>query len=300
MNTKIESPHQANDADANDHLASLKYNPSLGRRFVLTTLPVGFALAVQPVSAAVISTDDKGLLAGEVKFKTSDGEIPGYRARPADVKNAPVVLVIEEIFGVHEHIKDICRRFAKAGYYAIAPELFARQGDATKYEDMQKLFTDIILKVDDEQTRVDMDYAVAFAKSEGANVDKLAITGFCYGGRQTWMYTAKNPNVKAGVAWYGGLVPGRIPAKADPILVADKIKGRVLGLYGGQDTGIPMEHVEKMREALKAAGDTKSEIFVYPDAPHGFHADYRPSYREDAAKDGWNKMLAWFKQNGVA
>jgi len=300
MDTKIDATASNVETDFNDHLASLKYNPSLGRRFVLTTLPVGFALAVQPVSAAVISTDDKGLTVGEVKITTSDGQIPAYRAMPAGSKNAAVVLVIQEIFGVHEHIKDVCRRFAKAGYYAIAPELFARQGDATKYDDMQKLFADIISKVDDEQTRVDMNAAVAFAKSEGANVDKLGITGFCYGGRQTWLYTAQNPNVKAGVAWYGGLVPGRIPAKVDAINVADKIKGRVIGLYGGQDTGIPLEHVEKMREALKAAGDTKSEIIVYPDAPHGFHADYRPTYREEAAKDGWAKLLAWFKKNGVA
>jgi carboxymethylenebutenolidase len=286
--------------DRNEHLESLKYNPNLGRRFVLGTLPVGFAMAVGPVRAEVIKTDDKGLDVGEVKIKTTDTTIPGYRARPANAKNAPVVLVIEEIFGVHEWIKDVCRRLAKEGYYAIAPELFARQGDATKYEDMQKLFADIISKVDDTQTRVDMDATIAFAKSEGANVDKLAMTGFCYGGRQTWLYTAQNPNVKAGVAWYGGMLPGRIPAKVEAIQVADKIKGRVLGLYGGQDTGIPLEHVEKMREALKAAGDTKSEIVVYPDAPHGFLADYRPSYREEPSKDGWKKMLAWFKSHGVA
>ncbi len=298
MDTKIDIT--SSTETHNEHLESLKYNPALGRRFVLASLPVGFAMAVGPVRAEVIKTDDKGLVAGEVKFKTTDIEIPGYRARPAANKNAPVVLVIEEIFGVHEWVKDVCRRLAKAGYYAIAPELFARQGDATKYEDMQKLFTDIISKVDDTQTRVDMDATVAFAKSEGANVDKLAITGFCYGGRQSWLYTAQNPKVKAGVAWYGGLLPGRIPAKVEAIQVADKMKGRVLGLYGGQDTGIPLDHIEQMRAALKAAGDTKSEIVVYPEAPHGFNADYRPSYREDAAKDGWKRMLAWFKANGVA
>lgn len=297
----MENSHSTTpDGAFNDHLESLKYNPSLGRRFVLGSLPVGFALAVRPLSAATITTDDKGLTAGEVKVKLPDGDMPAYRAMPAGAKNAPTVLVIEEIFGVHEHIKDLCRRLAKAGYYAIAPELFARYGDATKYDDMQKLFSDIIMKVDDEKTRPDMDAAVAFAKSEGANTEKLGVTGFCWGGRQTWMYTAHNPNVKAGVAWYGGLVAGRLPGSKNPIDLTGQYKGRVLGLYGGQDTGITAEHVEKMREALKAAGDTQTEIHVYPDAPHGFNADYRPTYREAEAKDGWQRMLAWFKAHGVA
>jgi carboxymethylenebutenolidase len=257
-------------------------------------------LAVRPLNAATIATDDAGLTAGEVMVPLLDGKMPAYRAMPAGSKNAAVVLVIEEIFGVHEHIKDICRRLAKAGYYAIAPELFARYGDATKYADMQKLMSEIIFKIDDAKTRPDMDGAVAFAKTEGADTAKLGITGFCYGGRQTWLYAAHNPNVKAGVAWYGSLVPGRIPSQVNAVDIAGKIKGRVLGLYGGKDTGIPLEQVDQMRAALKAAGDTKSEIVVYPEAQHGFHADYRPSYDEASAKDGWKRLLVWFKANGVA
>jgi len=298
MDERVTPP--AGDTTYNDHLESLRYNPAVGRRMIMSALPMGFALAVRPLNAATIVTDDKGLTAGEVMVPVPDGKMPAYRAMPAGSKNAPVVLVIEEIFGVHEHIKDICRRLAKAGYYAIAPELFARYGDASKYTDTNQLIAELIMKVDDAKTRPDMDAAVAFAKTEGGDTNKLGITGFCYGGRQTWLYTAHNPNVKAGVAWYGSLVPGRIPSTTNAIDIADKIKGRVLGLYGGKDTGIPVAQVEQMRAALKAAGDTKSEIIVYPEAQHGFNADYRPSYDEAAAKDGWNKMLAWFKAHGVA
>lgn len=289
-------------ADMADHeqVLSLKYNPAVGRRMIMTALPVGFCMAVRPLNAATISTDDKGLTAGEVMITTPDGQMPAYRAMPAGSKNAATVLVIEEIFGIHEHIKDICRRFAKLGYYAIAPELFARYGDATKYTDMQKLMAEVIMKVDDDKTRPDMDLAVAFAKSEGANIDKLGVTGFCWGGRQSWLYAAHNSNVKAACPWYGGIVPGRFPAKINPIDVADKIKGRVLAFYGGKDTGIPVADVDKMKAALRAAGDTKSDIIVYPEAQHGFHADYRPSYDEASAKDAWSKLLAWFKANGVA
>lgn len=276
----------------NDHLESLRYNPAIGRRMVMSALPMGFALAVRPLNAATIATDDKGLTAGEVMVPVPDGKMPAYRAMPAGAKNAPVVVVIEEIFGVHEHIKDICRRFAKEGYYAIAPELFARYGDASKFTDTQKLISDLIMKVDDTKTRPDMDAAVAFAKTEGGDTGRLAVTGFCYGGRQAWLYTAHNPNVKAGVAWYGSVEPGRIPSALNAVDVADKIKGRVLGLYGAKDAGIPLDSLDRMRAKLKAAGDTKSEIIVYPDAEHGFHADYRPSYNEQAAKDGWKRTLA--------
>jgi carboxymethylenebutenolidase len=289
---------------AESQLRSLMRDPDMTRRgFAMASLATGFAMAVRPVSAQTITTDTNGLVAGEVKIPVADGTIPGYRSHPATGSNWPTILVIQEIFGVHEHIKDLTRRLAKQGYYAIAPELFARQGDASKYTDIPKLWTEVVSKVPDEQVLSDLDHSVAFAKSEGADTVKLGVTGFCWGGRQAWLYVAHNPAVKAGAAWYGQLVanPSRDrPGTKQPIDVADKIKGRVLGLYGGADEGIPLSTVEQMREALKKAGDTKTRIEVYPDTPHAFNADYRPSYRPQQAKDAWAKMLAWFKQNGVA
>jgi carboxymethylenebutenolidase len=242
-------------------------------------------------------------VAGEVKVPVADGTIPAYRSHPATGSNWPTILVVQEIFGVHEHIKDLTRRLAKAGYYAIAPELYARQGDASKYTDIPTLYQEVVSKVPDGQVLSDLDRAVAFAKSEKADTAKLGITGFCWGGRQVWLYTAHNPAVKAGAAWYGQLAPsGDRPPPAgivNPVDVADKIKGRVIGFYGAADQGIPQSSVEAMRAALKKAGDTKTKIEVYPDTPHGFNADYRPSYRPEQAKDAWAKMLAWFKQNGA-
>ena len=284
-----------------DQVASLdpKINPNIGRRFAVTSLAVGFAMAVRPVNAATITTDANGLTAGEVQITVTDGKIPGYRAMPTGKTNLPTVLVIQEIFGVHEHIKDICRRFAKLGYYAIAPELYARQGDVSKLTDIPEILQ-IVGKVPDAQVWSDLDAAVAFAKAEKSDTAKLAVTGFCWGGRQTWMYTAHNPNVKAGVAWYGPLSPASKDGVKNPVDVADKIKGRVLGLYGGKDGGIPLTQVDEMRAKLKAAGDTKSQIDVYPEAQHGFHADYRPSYDEASAKDGWSKLQGWFKSHGAA
>ncbi len=273
------------------------------RTFVVTSLAGGFALAVQPVSADTITTDTEGLTAGEVKIPVADGEIPAYRAMPSKGGSFPTVLVVQEIFGVHEHIKDVCRRFAKLGYFAIAPEMYARQGDVSKLKDIPNEILPIVVKVPDKQVMSDLDAAVAYAKSTGkADTAKLAVTGFCWGGRIVWLYTAHNPNLKAGVAWYGGLVKN--PRQTDlqpinPIDVAADLKAPVLGLYGGADNGIPVSSVEQMREALKAAGKP-SEIIVYPDTPHGFHADYRPTYRKEQAEDGWKKLLAWFKKNGVA
>lgn len=296
----MNDQYSAADLAQHEQALSLKFNPAVRRRMMMTALPMGFCMAVRPLNAATIKTDDQGLTAGEVMVPTPDGQMPAYRAMPAGSKNAATVLVIEEIFGVHEHIEDICRRLAKLGYYAIAPELFARYGDAGKYTDIQKLLAEVIMKVDDDKTRPDMDAAVAFAKTEGANTDKLGVTGFCYGGRQSWLYAAHNPNVKAACPWYGGLLPGRFPSRVNPIDVADKMRGRVLAFYGAKDAGIPVADVEKMRAALKAAGDTKSEIIVYPEADHGFHADYRPTYHESSSKDAWSKLLAWFKANGVA
>lgn len=274
---------------------------SLSRRDVLvTTLATGFALAVQPISAETITTDSDGLVAGEVKIPVADGEVPGYRAMPAKGKNFPVVLVVQEIFGVHEHIKDLCRRFAKAGYFAVATELYARQGDVSKIEDFKDIMP-IVASVPDAQVMSDLDATVAWAKASGsANVKHLAITGFCWGGRIVWLYAAHSDTVKAGVAWYGRIDGKRTDLQPTfPLDVAGKLKAPVLGLYGGLDKGIPQTDVEKMRESLKAA-NSKSEIIVFPEAEHGFNADYRPSYNAAAAREGWAKALAWFRKYGAA
>jgi carboxymethylenebutenolidase len=271
------------------------------RQFITTaTVAAGFALAVQPVSAKTITTDAKGLVAGAVKIPVKDGSIPAYRAAPATGSNFPIVLVIQEIFGVHEHLQDITRRFAKLGYLAIAPELFVRQGDVSKLSSIDKI-RPIVAKVPDAQVLSDLDATVAWAtKSAKGNANKLAITGFCWGGRIVWLYSAHNPTVKAGAAWYGRLV-GESTALTPkhPIDIASTLTVPILGLYGGKDTGIPVNTVEQMRDRLKSSR-SKSKIIVYPDAPHAFFADYRPSYREADAKDGWKQLQAWFKQNGVA
>ncbi len=271
------------------------------RKFVVTSLSVGFALAVEPIqSQTAITTDTNGLLAGEVKIPVKDGEIPAYRAAPAKGRNFPTVLVVQEIFGVHEHIKDVCRRFAKAGYLAIAPEMYARQGDVSKLTNFNEIIQKVVSKVPDAQVMSDLDAAVAWAKKNSGNTSKLAVTGFCWGGRIVWLYAAHNPNLKAGVAWYGRLVGAANELQPKhPIDVAKDLKAPVLGLYGGADTGIPNDTVEQMQKALKEA-NKPSEIKLYPDTPHGFHADYRPSYRKEQAQDGWNLLLAWFKKNGAA
>ena len=271
------------------------------RGFVMTSLAAGYALAAQPVSAQTIATDTQGLTAGEVKISVTDGEIPAYRALPATGGPFPVVLVVQEIFGVHEHIKDICRRLAKLGYLAVSPELYARQGDVSKITDFREIISKVVSKVPDAQVMSDLDAAVAWAKGTGkADVAKLAITGYCWGGRIVWLYSAHNPNLKAGVAWYGRLVGDADDLHPKhPIDLAAAIKSPVLGLYGEADQGIPVASVEKMRTALKEAGKT-AEIVLYPDTPHAFFADYRPSYRKDKAEDGWKRMLEWFKKHGVA
>jgi carboxymethylenebutenolidase len=269
------------------------------RGFVVTTLASGFALSVQPVTAETITTSTEGLEAGEVQIPTADGEMPAYRAMPAKGDSFPVVLVVQEIFGVHEHIKDICRRLAKQGYLAIAPELYARQGDVSKLTDFQEIIGKVVSKVPDKQVMSDLDASAAWAKKNKGDTSKLAVTGFCWGGRIVWLYAAHNPDLKAGVAWYGRLVgmENELQPK-HPQDVADQLKAPVLGLYGGADQGIPNDTVEKMQAALKDAGG-KSQIKLYPDTPHGFHADYRPSYRKEQAEDGWKRMLAWFKEHGV-
>jgi carboxymethylenebutenolidase len=287
---------------SSEHQSSVPGVEVSRRGFVVTSLATGFALATQPIAAqTAISTDTTGLVAGEVKIPVSDGLIPAYRAEPATGGPFPTILVVQEVFGVHEHIKDICRRLAKLGYLAVAPELYARQGDASKIRDIHELITKIVSKVADAQVMSDLDATVAWAKdSAKANVAKLGITGFCWGGRIVWLYAAHNPDLKAGVAWYGRLAgePDELHPKS-PLDLVKEIKAPVLGLYGGADEGIPVETVEKMREALKEAGKT-AELVVYPDTPHAFFADYRPSYRPEQAADGWKRFLAWFKEHGVA
>ncbi|PYT23122.1 MAG: carboxymethylenebutenolidase [Acidobacteria bacterium] len=274
---------------------------ALGRReFIVTKLTAGFALAVLPVSANTITTDTAGLDAGEVSIPTSDGQIPAYRAMPKSGTTFPVVLVVQEIFGVHEHIKDICRRFAKIGYIAVAPELYARQGDVSKMSNIQDIISKVVSKVPDAQVMSDLDAAADWAgKSGKGDVGRLGITGFCWGGRIVWLYAAHSSKLKAGVAWYGRLMgPKSELQPLHPIDVAGSLKAPVLGLYGGKDQGIPLDTIEQMRAALKAAGNP-SEIIVYPEAGHGFNADYRPSYNKEAAEDGWRRLQPWFKKYGV-
>ncbi|MBL6079942.1 dienelactone hydrolase family protein [Belnapia sp. T18] len=275
------------------------------RAFVMTSLMAGFTLAVPGAAeAAAIHTDSAGLHAGEVRIPATGGTLPGYAAAPAAPGRYPVVLVIEEIFGVHEHIKDLCRRLAKAGYLAVAPELYARIGDLSTMTDVGAIIRDVISKAPDAQMLADLDSAAAWASTTGiegslGDPAPLGVTGFCRGGRNTWLYAAHNPAVKAAVAWYGPVGGATTPIQPRTAAdVAAELKAPLLGLYGGADTGIPVADVEAAAAKARAAGKTV-ELRVYPEAPHGFNADYRPSYREDVAKDGWARMLAWFKAHGV-
>jgi len=273
------------------------------RSFLVTSLGVGFALATQPVAAqTAIRTDAAGLVEGEVKVPVHDGEMVAYRAAPAGVAKAPVVLLVSEIFGVHEYIRDTARRLAKLGYFVVAPELFARQGDPRKIESVAEIIEKISGRTPDAQVMKDLDASVAWAAKQGADTQRLAITGFCWGGRITWLYSAHNPALKAGVAWYGRLV-GTINefTPRHPTDLVGELRAPVLGLYGGVDTGIPLETVDAMEAALKTGSPAAraSQIHLYDNAPHAFHADYRPSYRKEEAEDGWRRMLAWFRQNGV-
>lgn len=273
------------------------------REFIAASLITGYALATQPISAqTLIKTDTSQIIAGEVKIPVKDGEIPAYRAMPDKKgKKFPVVLVVHEIFGVHEWIQDICRRFAKAGFMAVAPSLYARQGDVSSLKDFPAIMK-IVSKVSDAQVMSDLDATVAFAEASGAgNTKKLSITGFCWGGRIVWLYAAHNRNLDAGAAWYGRVEategnPVNALQPTMPIDVAGKLYAPVLGLYGALDKGIPVSAVEEMRTALKNAR-SKSEIILYPNADHGFLADYRPSYNKESAEDAWQKMLVWFKKH---
>ncbi|MCW5731992.1 MAG: dienelactone hydrolase family protein [Alphaproteobacteria bacterium] len=282
--------------------APVKPPTGLSRRgFVATSLTAGFTLAAGPVMAqTAIRTDTAGLMAGEILIPTSDGLMKAYWAMPATGTKFPTVLVVQEIFGVHEYIKDTCRRLAKAGYLAVAPDIFARQADMSKVTDLQAAVA-VSQRVPDAQVLADLDTTARFVDATGkGNMDKLAITGFCYGGRITWLYTAHQPKVKAGIAWYGRLVGQKSDLQpAHPVDVAARMNAPVLGLYGGADQGIPLDTVEQMKKALSAAGK-KHEFVVYPDAPHAFHADYRSSFRKEPAEDGWRRLLAWLKAHGVA
>ena len=272
------------------------------RDFVRTAVGSGFAAAVLPVGAQTIRTGSNGLTVGEVTVMVGDFKMPAYRAMPAGKTHLPVILVISEIFGVHEHIADVARRFARLGYLAIAPELFVRQGDAGSFGEIGKLIDEVVSKVPDAQVMGDLDATVAWAEANGGDTSRLGITGFCWGGRITWLYDAHSPAVKAAVAWYGRLVdaPSALSPK-QPVDLTASLHGPVLGLYGAEDTGIPQDTVEQMKQALSAGSEAakKSQFVVYPHAPHAFYADYRPSFRKEAAEDGWTRCLAWFKAHGV-
>ncbi|WP_250534920.1 dienelactone hydrolase family protein [Caballeronia sp. AZ10_KS36] len=273
------------------------------RTFIKAAFGTGFAAAVLPVSAQTIHTDADGLEAGAIGVRGADGTlIPAYRAQPLGKTHLPVIIVIHEIFGVHEHIADVCRRFAKLGYLAVAPDLYTRQGDASVYPSIQQLNDQIVSKVPDSQVLSDIDETVKWAGEHGGDVKRLGITGFCWGGRITWLYSEHNPRVKAAVAWYGRLAGNKTAnSPSNPIDNAGELKVPVLGLYGRQDPSIPQDTIEQMKQAIANGPPSArgSQFVVYDDAPHAFFADYRPSYRKADAEDGWKRALAWFREHGV-
>ncbi len=299
----IEAGSQIN-SQLNSLLPGQTTEAGATRRTALrVALGVGYAATAMPIMAqTAIKTSSDGLKTGEISYEVNGFKVPAFFAAPAGKTNLPVVLVVQEIFGVHEYIADTCRRFAKAGYLAIAPELYARQGDPTKYGEIAKLIAEVVNKVPDAQVMTDLDGAVKWAGSNGGDLGKVAVTGFCWGGRITWLYAAQGP-VKAGVAWYGRMVgtPNDLMPK-NPIDLAANLRAPVLGLYGEKDGGIPLDTLDKMKAVLATgnAASKASQFVVYPDAPHAFHADYRPSYRKEAAEDGFKRCLEWFKANGVA
>ncbi len=285
-----------------DPVASLRPGggPLTRRALVKASLSLGFCAAASPVWAQTITTSADGLIAGEAKVPADDADIPAFRAMPAAGGPFPTIVVVHEIFGVHEHIKDVCRRWARLGYYAIAPELFARQGDAAKETDIPKLMVDIVGKKSDAEVASDLDATLRFARASGAaDLARAAVVGFCWGGRQTWLYAARNPSLKAAVAWYGPLAyPVSDPRPKNPPDVVGELKVPVLGLYGGMDKSIPLDQIEAMRAKLAAAGGA-SRIIVYEDAGHAFYADYRPSYVKADAEASWKEATAWLKAHGV-
>jgi carboxymethylenebutenolidase len=257
----------------------------------------GYTLAAGPVRADAIKTDTNGLNAGDAKVKVSGGDMPVYFARPANVQNPPVILVAMEIFGLHEYIKDVTRRLGKLGALAVAPDYYFRKGDLTKVTQQPELMP-IVNAKSDAELFADLDATVAWAKSQGGDTNRLGIMGYCRGGRTVWHYSTHNPNLKAGVAFYGSLADKNDVVPKNSLELASEVKEPVLGLYGAEDAGIPVAQVKEMEAKLKAAGKT-AEFHIYPGAPHGFHADYRPSYREEAAKQAWNELINWFKKYKV-
>jgi len=284
----------------NEAEALIARKPLSRRGFAAASLAVGFAAAAGPVAASVVTTDAQGLDAGMVDVPTQGGMMPAYRARPKGVAHPPVILVIQEIFGLHEWIKDVCRRFAKEGWYAIAGELYWRHGKVSDYTDIGKLVSELVAKVPDDEVTADLDAEVAFAAKDGADTKRLSVTGFCWGGRQTWLYAEHNPKLKSAVAWYGPLAGTPSALKPNnPVDLAYRLKVPVLGLYGAQDTGITAEHIARMRQALKDAGNTSSRIDVFEDTGHGFFADYRDSYNDKDAKEAWGRALTWLRSHGA-
>ena len=286
-----------------DSLVDNHNTPVQRRDFIRTAVGLGFAAAAGPLCAStMIKTDSKGLKDGEFDLDIGGTTVPVYMARPLEGSNWPVVVVVSEIFGLHEHIADVARRFAKQGYLAVAPELFIRQGEPGNYDKIPQLMSEVVSKVPDAQVMGDLDAVVAWTKRNGGSSDKLAVVGFCWGGRMTWLYAAHNPGVKAGVAWYGRLLPDGAPtplSPTNPIDIAATLTTPVLGLYGGKDAGISQASIEQMKTAL-AKGGSQSKIVVFPKSGHAFHADYRPSYMAEDAKDSWKQCLDWLKQHDVA
>jgi carboxymethylenebutenolidase len=298
---------------SNDHMQN-----DLGRRDFMKTslkastatvtagaLGIGFVAASEPVLAQAIKTDFTGIKAGEQDIPVGSFNMPAYISRPDKASGSlPIIIVVSEIFGVHEYIADTTRRFAKLGYLAIAPEFFTRAGDPNTFGTIAEIQSNIVAKTPDTQVLADLKAAIAWAGKNGGDLKKVGVTGFCWGGRITWL-SATLPEVKAGVAWYGRLVGDKTANNPrQPVEIAADLKAPVLGLYGSADTGIPLDTVEQMKVALAKASSNPaakaSKFEIYPDAPHAFHADYRNTYREGPAKDGWAKCLAWFKQYGVS
>jgi carboxymethylenebutenolidase len=284
-----------------DVIGLTKVAPFSRRGFMTASAAVtaGYTLAAGPVRADAINTDTGGLTVGDAKIKVADGEMPGYFARPAGVSNPPVVLVAMEIFGLHEYIKDVTRRLAKLGALAVAPDYYFRKGaDLTKITEIPQLMP-IVNSKPDAELLSDLDDTVAWARSQGGDTSRLGIIGFCRGGRTVWEYAAHSGALKAGAAFYGSLIDPPNPVwPKSPTQLAGEMKAPVIGLYGEADTGIPVATVEAFKAAL-AENKKTAEFKIYPGAPHGFHADYRPSYRKDAADDAWSQMQTWFRKYGV-
>jgi carboxymethylenebutenolidase len=286
---------------ASEGLQGLVAAPMVRRGFMMTSLIAGFTLATTRVDAQAIHTDSAGLEDGEIQVPVADGHLPGYYARPKGAGPFPVVLVVEEIFGLHEYIKDICRRLAKQGYMAVSVELYARIADLSKMTDSAVIFRDVISKAPDATVMSDLDSSAAWAFANGGDKTRLGVTGFCRGGREVWLYAAHNPALKAAVAWYGPVAGTDTPIQPQTVLeMASTIKCPLLGLYGAKDPSIAVADVQAAAAKARGAGHEAVEIVVYPDAAHAFHADYRPSYVRDAAEDGWKRMLAWFRAHGVS